>query len=139
MRTLKGAPNSGYSHGRKSFEFAELSRHTYSIVMAYGIQALAQFYMGKFTNSRKNSLTGIQLAERTQAWRMLGYLYSYAAMAEVALGYLDSGRKHAEETIQLGERFGYSDIIALGYRQLGELHRTHIRLFKSSILSSAGR
>jgi len=138
LQILKGSPNSAYSHGRKAFEYAELSQYTYSIVMAYGIQALAQFYMGNFADSRKNSLTGIQLAGRTQAWRMLGYLHSYAAMAEVALGYLDSGRKHAEEAIQLGERFGYGDIIGLGYRQLGELHRLIFDYSKAAFYHQQG-
>ncbi len=123
LQTLFGNPASGYEHGIKAFEFAELCQHSYSIIQAYSIQALSQYYMGEFSQSRENALLGIELAERIQGWRMLGYLHSYAAIAEVALGIIDSARKHGEEAVRLGEKYGHSDIVALGYRILGELQR----------------
>lgn len=123
LQTLFGNPTSGYEHGVKAFEFAELCQHSYSIIQAHSIKALSSFYMGDISQSRENALFGIELAERTQGWRMLGYLNSYAAMAEVALGYIDSAVKHAEEAIRLGNKYGHYDIVALGYRALGEIQR----------------
>jgi tetratricopeptide (TPR) repeat protein len=120
---LKGKPNRGFENGLKALAFAEVSGHAYSIVQAHAILALAKFYMGQYIDAREFSSTGIQIAKRIQGWRMLGYLHSYAAMAEVALGYLDSAREHAESAIRLGEKYGQYDVAALGYRQLGELHR----------------
>jgi DNA-binding SARP family transcriptional activator len=123
LHTLFGKPISGYEHGVKAFEIAVLGQHTYSIVQAYGIRALALFYRGDLIPARENALKGIELAERMQGWRMLGYLHSYAAMAELALGYIDSARSHAEEAIHIGEIYGHHDMVALGCRLMGDLHR----------------
>lgn len=123
LQTLFGNPTSGYQHGIKAFKLAELCQHSYSIIQAYSIKALSSFYMGDITRSRENALLGIELADQTQGWRMLGYLHSYAALAEVALGYINSAIQHAKEAIRVGEKYGHHDIVALGYRALGELNR----------------
>jgi tetratricopeptide (TPR) repeat protein len=123
LQILFGKPIIGFKHGLKALEFAERIQHTYSIIQAYGIQSLAQFYLGEFTQARETALKGIEIAERIQGWRMLGYLNSYAAIAEVALGYLDEARRHAEDALQIGQKYEQHDISALGYRALGEIHR----------------
>jgi len=123
LQILFGKPINGYEHGLMAFEFAEQINHTYSIIQAYGIQSLAQFYMGEFIQARDTALKGIEIAERIQGWRMLGYLNSYAAMAEVALGYLDEACSHAEIAVQIGQKYEQYDISALGYRAFGEIYR----------------
>ncbi len=138
LQTLFGNPKSGYEHGVKALKIGELGQHSYSIIQAHSIKALSSFYLGDITQSRENALLGIELAERTQGWRMLGYLHSYAGIAEVALGYINSARRHAEEAIYLGEKYGHNDIVALGYRALGELQRLLFDFNRAEIYHQKG-
>jgi tetratricopeptide (TPR) repeat protein len=123
LKILFGKPVAGLEHGLKALEYGEKLQHTYSIVQAYSIQALAQFYMGDFPQALEAALAGINLAERTQGLRMLGYLNSYAAMTETALGYLDTAYEHAEKAVEIGQTYEQLDIAALGYHSLGDIHR----------------
>ena len=123
LEILFGNPVNAYENGVKAFEYAQRGPHTYSIVQAYSIQSLAKIYMGKFSDARETALNGIELAEKIQGWRMLGYLNSYVAISEVGIGYLDSARRHAESAIEIGQKYEQYDIAALGYRALGEIHR----------------
>ncbi|MBU0512621.1 MAG: AAA family ATPase [Chloroflexi bacterium] len=122
MRTLAGWPESGREHALMSLDDANLSNRTYLRVAAYFVLALSSFYLGEYVQAREYSQLGIELAQRTQGWRMLGYLHSYAAAAVLMMGYLDSALEHASEAISLGEKYELNDVIALGCCQLGDLY-----------------
>ncbi len=122
LRTLAGWPERGHEHALMSLDDANMSSRTYLRVAAYFVLALSSFYLGKYVRAKEYSQLGIELAQRSQGWRMLGYLHSYAAAAVLMMGYLDSALEHASEAISLGEKYKLNDVIALGCCQLGDLY-----------------
>jgi len=122
LRTLAGWPKQAQEHAVLSLEDATTSHRTYLKIAAYFVLVLSDYYLGNFHSAHKNAVTGIDLAERTQGWRMLGYLYGYAAATDLTLGKIDSALTQAQKTIQLGEKYGLNDVIAMGCRHTGDVY-----------------
>lgn len=120
---INGWPVQAQTHARHSLaDFIQLKR-VHGTITAYSALALAQYFLGNYTQARQNCQHGLELAERAQAWRMMGYLHGYQAMIEIAIGELDSGLGHAEKAIELGERYNHNEITAGGYRMIGDFYQ----------------
>jgi tetratricopeptide (TPR) repeat protein len=102
-------------------DFIKLNR-PHGQVTAYSALAMARYFLGNYSQARIDCQNGIQLAERLQAWRMLGYLHAYRAMIEAASAHVDAAFEHATQAIGLGERYGHNEITAHGYSVLGDLY-----------------
>jgi len=122
LRTIGGWPERGYEHALMSLDDANASNRIYLQPSAYFVLALSSFYLGEYVRAREYSQLGIELAQRSQGWRMLGYLHSYAAAAVLMMGYVDLALEHASEAIKLGEKYKLNDVFALGCRQFGDLY-----------------
>jgi len=121
-RVINGWPEIAQTHAQRSLtDFIHLKR-VHGTITAYSALALAQYFLGNYSQARQNCQHGLELAERAQAWRMMGYLHSYQAMIELGMGELGSAVEHAEKAIQLGERYNHSEIIAGGYRMIGDFY-----------------
>ena len=118
---LRGWPELGLSHaGRSLADFIAVNR-AYGQVGAYSALALSRYFMGQFSQARQDCQAGIDLAERIQAWRMLGYLHGYFGLIELSNGNTDAAIQHAEQAIMMGGRFSHSEMAAGGYRILGDI------------------
>jgi tetratricopeptide (TPR) repeat protein len=121
-RTLNGWPKISYSHALRSLEDYCKVNQLHGQVTAYSALALARYFLGNYSQARVDCQNGIQLAERLQAWRMLGYLHAYRAMVEAASANVDTAFEHATLAIGLGERYRHNEITATGYTVLGDLY-----------------
>ena len=121
VQTLSGWPETGLRHARLSLSDFNLLKRPYGQVMAYSALSLSHYFLCNINLARNNNLLGFEIAERTHAGRMMGYLHSYRAMIEMAYGNLDAVFEHANNAIEIGQRQDHPEIIALGYRILGDL------------------
>jgi DNA-binding SARP family transcriptional activator/tetratricopeptide (TPR) repeat protein len=122
LRTLGGWPERGLEHAQQSLDDAKTSNRTYLQVSAYFVLGLANIYLGKYRQAEKYNQIGIDIARRTQGWRMYGYIQANASETEMALGRPENALHHAQEAIYLGKKFELNDVLALGYRQLGAIY-----------------
>lgn len=118
---MTGWPELGLSHALLSQEDYTALGRPYGRVMAYSAIAMSYYFLGEYQLAQVTARTGIELAERTQGWRMLGYLYSYLAIATIATGQMDIALQNAEQSIEIADRGGYNEISALGRRIVGDV------------------
>jgi len=122
LRTLGGWPKRGYEHAQLSWKDANTSHRTYLKFSAYFVLAFSCYYMGRYQEANEHAHNGIDLAERTHGWRMLGYLHSYAAAIDLAMGKIDQAYQHTLETQRLGTEYQLNDVYALSCRLLGDVY-----------------
>jgi DNA-binding SARP family transcriptional activator len=122
LRTMAGWPEQGRQHAVLSLEDANLTNRTYLQVSAYFVLAISHYFLGEYHKAREYAYTGIDLAKRSKALRMLGYLQGYAAATDAILGNLDSALSLATKTLQIGEEYELNDVIALGCRHLADIY-----------------
>jgi len=120
-RTLSGWPASGLNHASIALGDTSALGYQHGRVTAYSALALARYFLGEYRLASQESRVGIELAERLQAWRMLGYLHIYHAMSELALGNLDATIQSAQLGRQLGQKYGHTETTAVSYRLLGDV------------------
>lgn len=92
----------------------------FGLVFAYNALAWSNYYLGKLDQARCFCNLGLELANRMQAFRMLGYLHAIHAMLDFEFGDLDSLYDHTDKIIQYGEQHQHPDITSLGYRIRGD-------------------
>jgi DNA-binding SARP family transcriptional activator len=119
--TLMGRPVSGLQYARKSLDEATRIQSAHSILGSYSVMGLANYLMGNFTVGREACLQGIELSERIEAWRMLGYSYAYCSLNELELGLLKDAWLHAERAMEIGIHKGHNEIVSLAYRAAGDI------------------
>ena len=120
VRTLEGNPESGRDHALRALEEGFVQGYR-TPVQGYIKLSLSRYFLGEFEQARQDNQTGIDLAQRTEEARMLGYLHAVRGMIEYSLGELDESFKHAETAISLGEMLQHTELISMGYRVLGDL------------------
>ena len=121
IMNLKGRPLVARHHALKAIGDSLGQVRTFRHVPGYSALALAQVFLGEYSQANQSIDTGIQLAEKTYSWRMLGYLLGNRALYERNIGKLGSSLESARKMVELGQRFGHNDIIALGQRLLGDI------------------
>ena len=67
----------------------------------------------------KHSCKAIELGEKLEYQRMLGYAYAYSALNAHNLGLLDEAWEHANQALNIGQTYGHYEISALAYRTFG--------------------
>lgn len=120
--TVRGYPLQGVEHAQQSLETHQRAGNALGSTAAYSVMGLANYLIGNYVGGRDTALRGLELAVRMDAWRMCGYLYSYAAMSELELGQLDEAWEHAQKAIAIGSRQGHGEITGLGYRVIGDVY-----------------
>jgi len=121
-RMLTGMPESAQNHASRSLADFKSIQHAHGQITAYSALAFSRFFLGKYKQANLNCQAGIQLAERLNARRMLGYLHTYQAMIDMSLGNLDGTVLHARQAIEIGTNYHHSEISATGYRLLGDIY-----------------
>ena len=122
VNTLAGWPSKAYNHARLSLkDFTTLNR-AHGQVAAYSALAFSRYLGGSLEQARRDSQTGIELAERIHSWRLLGYLCIYRAMIELDSGNIETAFQYAQRGIEIGGRFGHTEIIGECRRVLGDLY-----------------
>jgi DNA-binding SARP family transcriptional activator len=122
IMNLKGRPLEARQHAIKAVGDSTGKIRTFRNLPGYSALALAQVYLGEYHQAKHSIETGIQLAEKTNNWRMLGYLFGNRALYERNTGNLYISLESALKMVELGERFAHNDIIALGQRLLGDIY-----------------
>ncbi len=119
---LRGWPGLACHHAERMLSAYITLEDVHGQLAAYGILSLVRYFMGDYLQARADNQIGIEMAERIQAWRMLGYLNDYRGMIELALGNVDACLKHARQAIQVGERHSHNEIASVGYRLMGDVY-----------------
>ena len=117
---LNGQPGRGLEHGLQSLRDYTALKNLEGIATANSELSITSYYLGQYSQGIHYSLQGIENANQSQSWRMLGYLYDYRAMLEFATGNLDSMLEFVEQAIELGKKLGQADIYATGYRLISD-------------------
>jgi len=123
VNMILGYPEGGKIHAQLAIESAQKVNQSLShtLLPAYVAMALSQYYCGDYIQARKYAKLSIELGERTQGWRLLGYSQCYASQVSLGLGNIGAAAKQARKAIQIGEDYQYKDVIAIGCGQLGNL------------------
>lgn len=130
-RMLNGLPESAQNHASRSLADSTSVQHIHGQITAYSALAFSRYFLGKFEQARQDCQKGMQLAERLNAWRMLGYLHTYQSMIEMSRGNLDETVHHAKRAIEIGTQYSHGEISATGYRLLGDIYFWLFRYPKS--------
>jgi tetratricopeptide (TPR) repeat protein len=117
---LNGQPHKSIEFGLLSLRDNNTLNNLEGIASAYSELSLASYYLGNYSQGIHYSHQGIENANQSQSWRMLGYLYDYRAMLEFATGNLDSMLEFVEQAIELGKKLGQADIYTTGYRLISD-------------------
>lgn len=121
LHSLAGWPERSLEHAKLALEMAEKNRLHYYQASAFLVLTLSNYYLAEMYQAQNFARTGIDLAERIQGWRVLGYLTGFAASIDLSLGAIDSALAQAQKAIELGERTGLSDVLAVGCRHAGDI------------------
>lgn len=131
-RTLTGCPQPGLAHARESMDCHQQSGWLYGRVAACTAVALACYYLGQYHEGYPTCREGIDLAERIEAWRMLGYGHGCAAHLALENGDLGAAWQHARQVLTLGDHHRYAENHALGYKCLGDIY-LHLRAHEQAL------
>jgi hypothetical protein len=108
-------------HANRSLEDFSTVNSCHGQFNAHSAMAISRYFLSQFDLARQSAQAGTELAERMQAWRMLGYLHAYRAHVELAVGHLDQAIEHAELAVLLGDRYSHAETSACGLRVIGDL------------------
>jgi tetratricopeptide (TPR) repeat protein len=122
LMNLKGRPLEARQHALKAVSDGGDRVRTFQHLPGYSALSLAQVFLGEYPQAKFSLETGINLAEKTQNWRMLGYLLGNQALYERNIGELGSSFESAWKMVEVGKRYEHNDIIALGHRLLGDIY-----------------
>jgi tetratricopeptide (TPR) repeat protein len=89
---------------------------------AYQILTFSTYLLGGYLEAQVYSQKGMDLAEKSHNWRMLGYLNGERALLDINLGNLGSALNHARKAVILGEQHQHVDVLSIGYRCLGDIY-----------------
>jgi tetratricopeptide (TPR) repeat protein len=120
--TGMGYPIHAIEEAQKSIYALRLSFSPQSIISPHSIIGLANYYLGEYSLGKKHALTSLELAQRTGTWRMVGYASAYAGMNETELPEIGNAWHHAEEAINYGKKYKHTEIIAMGYKIIGDIY-----------------
>jgi DNA-binding SARP family transcriptional activator len=120
-RTLAGFPKLGLEQASRSLNIANKIGHHHTAVTAFTASSLAYYYMADYKQARQDNKEGIELAERIQANRMLGYLYAIQGFLDLASGDLGAAYNSSQKVSKIGKDYDYQDIRSMSYRILGDI------------------
>ena len=121
-QTLAGWPESGLMNAKISLELANKIGHHHIAVTAYLASSLTQYFLVDYQKAREDNQKGIEIAERLQANRMLGYLYACKAFLDNASGDLGSAYELSQRILELGLEHNHQDIQSLAHRIRGDIY-----------------
>jgi len=121
-RTLAGFPKLGLDQAHTSLKIAKNIGHHHTAVSAYIASSLACYYLADFSKARLDNQDGIELAERIQAYRLLGYLYAIQGFLDIASGDLGAAYKTSQLISKIGKVYDYQDIHSISFRILGDIY-----------------
>lgn len=120
--TGMGYPLQAIEKAKQSIHYMRLSCAPHNIVAPESMMGLANYYVGEYTAGKKHALNSLALSNRTGTWRMSGYAAAYLGMNEVELPELDNAYHHAHEAMRYGEKRGHTEIVAMGYKIIGDIY-----------------
>lgn len=120
-QTLAGWPEMGLKNANLSIDLANKIGHHHTAITAYTASSLALYFMADYERARKENQKGIEIANKINANRMLGYLYAIKGFLDNAVGDLGSAYDSAQLVHKLGEKYDHLDTMAIGYRLFGDI------------------
>ena len=120
--TGMGYPIRAIEHGRQSLHYMRISNVPHATIQPHNLMALANYYIGEYSEGQKHALRSIQLARVSGSWRLFGYAATYAGMNETELPELGNAWQHAQNAIAYGEKYGHTMIVSLGYKIIGDIY-----------------
>ncbi len=106
---------------REGMEDARHARWMYGQILHHSLLSGCHFMQGNFQQGLNNAQVGLELSKQLGTPRMEGYLHGYLSMNALDLGKIGTAWKHAWACKQHGERKHHDEIIAFGYRSMGNI------------------
>lgn len=120
--TLTGRPKTGAEYAERSLQDYIRANRSYGQAYAYSMIGLANYVLTDFASGQQACEQGIKIAQRSENWRMLGYLHCYASMNELELGNLSAAWQSAMRALELGKLHRHDEIVGLGNRVVGDIY-----------------
>jgi tetratricopeptide (TPR) repeat protein len=121
VQAMMAIPSPAEKNAFLSLEDYLVINRPYGQCYAYSALVLSNYALGELTKALQFCNQGIELAQRIQATRILGYLHAYHSMIDFDRAELDSALEHAEQVISIGDLLHHSDITSLGFRMKADL------------------
>jgi len=117
-----GRPAAGLEYARQSLEDYASTHDLYGQAVAYSQLGLSHYFRADFENGLHAPSQGIELAKRTESWRMLGYLCAYHSMNSLDNGQIGTAWDFSRRALELGQKRGHHEIASAGYKLQGDIY-----------------
>ncbi len=121
-QTLAGWPEIGLDNAKHALWISNKIGHHHIKVTAYLASSLAYYFSGDNRNSRHATRTGMEIIERLQANRMLGYLLAVQTFLDIAEGNLGTAYELSQQILDLGLEHQHQDLLSLAHRIRGDIY-----------------
>jgi tetratricopeptide (TPR) repeat protein len=122
VEVLTGYPDKGLEFLNRAIEPRGNNPVSSEAMLIYTAIGLANYIKGDFKAGYEASCKAIELGERLEYQRMLGYAYAYSALNAHNLGLLDKAWEHANQALNIGQTYSHYEISALAYRTFGNTY-----------------
>ena len=114
-------PTKANPHAQLALNDFNQVNYIYGKILTFDSLALSYYHQGDYKNALNESKRNLELAEHIQAHRMEGYCRTMCSMIEIAMGNIGQATYHAKQTIAIGQQNSLPDILATGYRLMGDI------------------
>lgn len=122
VEALTGYPVKGLEFLNRAIEPRGNNPVSSEAMLIYTAIGLANYIKGDFKAGYEACCKAIELGERLEYQRMLGYAYAYSALNAHNLGLLDKAWEHAYQALNIGQTYSHYEISALAYRTFGNTY-----------------
>jgi len=121
LYTITGWPLLALEMARRSYKDADETFHHVTAIRALNMQAIANFFLGRYAESLNTAQKGLERAITLQYPHLAGELHRSIALTSSALGNLDACWQHAQQALQLVEQYTFVFLKECIYSLLGKL------------------
>jgi tetratricopeptide (TPR) repeat protein len=118
---MTGWPGKGIAVVENALKENPFQMLPYRQLCLYLELVIANNLSGNYSTAQKYTQKGLDLAQKLQNWRLLGYIQTHAAQTELALGNLDASFKYVDQAMQLGRSHNLPVVLTRVYISLGDI------------------
>ncbi len=129
--TGMGRLREALAYAKQSLQAMRHSRSPHGVILPYSIMGLANYYLVDIESGLQYAVKAIELAERAESWRMLGYACVYAGLNYTGTPQVYKAWEYAQKAIWIGEKYNHTEITSLGYKIIGDIY-IHLDAFQQA-------